>query len=755
MKTLDLLFCKTHPFPVSTFCCASIGPPAPTSVRPSDRRGEDEKEEEEEEEEGNAGGLCIVVPRYIVVLWNILYMSSMGDTYNPNAEVGGGSNPTEEVSSQSTKVCPTKKKAIISEVWVHFTKVLNMEEGKPEKAICNYCKSAYTYSSSYGTSTLWKHFRNCPKYPNFQDKRQKLLSSYQSVSQEGGDSSLVAWKFDQELCREALTRMIIIDELPFRFVEREGFRYFCSVMQPRFKLVGRRTVARDCLALYASEKKKMKDFLHKTNQRVSLTTDAWTSLQNLSYMCLTAHFIDHDWKLHKRIINFCIISSHKGEAIGQAVESCMIQWGIENVCTITVDNASSNDTAVGYLKKKISNRNGFILDGEFFHMRCCAHILNLIVKDGINEVIESISRIRGAVRYIRSSPSRLGRFKSCVEKERITCKSSLCLDVPTRWNSTYLMLETALKFRKAFERLEDEDVLFVTELKDGSPTFEDWDNARVLTHFLKTFYDATLRLSGSLHVTSNSYFHEVFKIERQLYELLKSEDVFLSNMAFKMKEKFDKYWGNIDKVNMMLLLAVVLDPRFKLKYVKFCYSKLYTSDKVSALTNRVGGALHRLFVHYKSISSPPTTSTVQNVNDMEVVESEIVDSEFVAFLKEEESEDSKSEVDRYLEEGCETQDPKFEILNWWKVNSSRYKILSQIARDVLAIPVSTVASESAFSTGGRILDQFRSSLTPKLVECLICGQDWLRASPLPIEIEEQLDELEEFELVDSTEVSLD
>ena len=99
----------------------------------------------------------------------------------------------------------------------------------------------------------------------------------------------------------------------------------------------------------------------------------------------------------------------------------------------------------------------------------------------------------------------------------------------------------------------------------------------------------------------------------------------------------------------------------------------------------------------------------------------------------------------YLEESVEKSRDNFEILNWWKLNSSRYRILSQIARDVLAIPVSTVASESAFSTGGRILDQFRSSLTPKLVECLICTQDWLRASSVPIEVEERLDELEEFE----------
>ena len=69
----------------------------------------------------------------------------------------------------------------------------------------------------------------------------------------------------------------------------------------------------------------------------------------------------------------------------------------------------------------------------------------------------------------------------------------------------------------------------------------------------------------------------------------------------------------------------------------------------------------------------------------------------------------------------------FDILDWWRVNSSRYRILSQVARDVLAIPVSIVASESAFSTGGRVLDPFRSSLSLNTVEGLICTQNWLRS----------------------------
>ena len=71
---------------------------------------------------------------------------------------------------------------------------------------------------------------------------------------------------------------------------------------------------------------------------------------------------------------------------------------------------------------------------------------------------------------------------------------------------------------------------------------------------------------------------------------------------------------------------------------------------------------------------------------------------------------------------------KFNILLWWRVNSANYPILSRITKDVLAIPVSTVASEFAFSTGGHILYQYRSFFTPDMVETLVLLQNLLRSS---------------------------
>ncbi|KAL4589225.1 hypothetical protein LXL04_002130 [Taraxacum kok-saghyz] len=76
---------------------------------------------------------------------------------------------------------------------------------------------------------------------------------------------------------------------------------------------------------------------------------------------------------------------------------------------------------------------------------------------------------------------------------------------------------------------------------------------------------------------------------------------------------------------------------------------------------------------------------------------------------------------------------------------ARYPVLSKMARDVLAIPVSTVASESAFSTGGRVLDSFRTSLTPRMVEALVCTQDWVRDCHDPINVDDILLEIEKLE----------
>jgi hypothetical protein len=118
-------------------------------------------------------------------------------------------------------------------------------------------------------------------------------------------------------------------------------------------------------------------------KRICITTDTWTSLQNLNYMVVTASYIDSDLRMHKKIIKFNLISSHKGENIERMLENTLIEWEIELVFTIIADNATVNDVTIDYMRRKLKDKRDTILESEFLHMRCAAHILNLVLNEGL------------------------------------------------------------------------------------------------------------------------------------------------------------------------------------------------------------------------------------------------------------------------------------------------------------------------------------------------------------------------------------
>uniref|UniRef100_A0A803PI39 HAT C-terminal dimerisation domain-containing protein n=1 Tax=Cannabis sativa TaxID=3483 RepID=A0A803PI39_CANSA len=307
----------------------------------------------------------------------------------------------------------------------------------------------------------------------------------------------------KEGARQHLAKYIILDELPFRHVEGEGFRQYSHYMNPKFYPPSRITIARDIYNVYLDEKKKLKSVMSR--ERVCLTTDTWTSIQNINYMGVTSHWIDGDWKFHKKIIGFFQVANHKGDTIANEMMGCLKDWGIWKVFTVTVDNASSNDTTLQKLKKKLcKKKGGVVIGGDLLHM----------------------SKIR------------------------------------------------------------------------------------------QIFTGTTWKVQG-----------------------------------------------------------------------------LHEGGEHSSKAVKRGGS-------------------------------------------------EKNEIDRYLNEDNDDLGDDFDILASWKHNASRYKVLSRIARDVLASPISSIASESAFSTGGRILDPFMSSLSSKMVEALICSKNWLNSDGKPIVIREYMDGVE-------------
>ena len=224
----------------------------------------------------------------------------------------------------------------------------------------------------------------------------------------------------------------------------------------------------DIFGMFMKEKSSLKQLFSSEKKRVSLTTDIWTvPTTSYSYMVVTSHWIDRNWDMEKRIISFKHVTYHKGHTT-EHLSRCLADWGIEKVITGTVDNAKGNDKAPLRLFTEACRQlgpNALIKDGELLHM-CCAYVLNLIVKDGLADVKESVVAIRNAVKYVRSSGTRLQSFQLRVLTVKVS-RASLSLDCITSWNSTYLMLSAALKFRVAFKKLLAEDMLYNNYSKES------------------------------------------------------------------------------------------------------------------------------------------------------------------------------------------------------------------------------------------------------------------------------------------------
>ncbi|KAK9221778.1 hypothetical protein WN944_010207 [Citrus x changshan-huyou] len=597
------------------------------------------------------------------------------------------SAPPSSKSSSNAEGMPNK--STTSEAWEHFIQ-LSSDPPHP-RSKCRYCGKEYKCGFNKGTSNLLGHIRErCLKYPGRAqvDKKQKTLS-YQLVKNRE-PCSLVLVTYSVEACREAIAKFIIKDEMSFRVVEGEGFREMLGVFENRFKVPSRTTIAHDILQLYKKTKKDLIDFFVSSHQRVCLTTDTWTSAQNLCYMCLTAHFIDNNWTLHKKILNFCQVADHKCETIGRQIETCLLDWGIERVFTITVDNASSNDGTVFYLSKVVNNWNGAILGGQNMHLRCSAHILNLIVAERLKEYHQSISKIHNVVRFVRSSPSRTQKFKAYAEREKISSNKLLCLDVITRWNSTFFMLKAAEKYEKVFDRLELHDAQYIREFclsePKTCPSLIDWEYARYFIKFLNVFHDATLTFSGSLYVTSNTFLRQLCLIHTQLHAWRDSKDLFFKTVAENMKKKYDKYWGNYETVNPYLFVSILLDPRHKEWFLRYCFVMLFGEVKANELVVKVRNNLHSLYEEYKLLYGDDV-EVMDVVNDekelevdTEVDARQVFDSGYMRILKDNTFVECKTEVDLYLLESCENlENESFDVLDWWKIYSSKYPILSYVA----------------------------------------------------------------------------
>ncbi|XWS19111.1 hypothetical protein CRYUN_Cryun32bG0103400 [Craigia yunnanensis] len=521
--------------------------------------------------------------------------------------------PTDKNESLSSEVQPNKRGRKKSIVWDHFT-VETVGDGCI-RAFCNQCKKSFAYitgSKLAGTSHLKRHIALgiCPV------SRQRNQQTPDSKTGNATDEPKKRYRatpgfanipFNQECCNHEIAKMIIMHEYPLHIVEHPGFIDFVKTLQPQLNMPSFNNIQGDCVAMYLKEKQSLLNFISEIPGRVSLTLDLRISNQTVAFVFLTGQFIDTEWNLHRCLLNVVMVPSLDSDsALQQAVVSCLSDWHLENrLFTLTLDQ-SSNENINGSLRALLSVRNPYMLHGQLLVGNCFARVISLLAQEALWVVGETVKKIRESVKFVKTSDTHEETFFHLREQLKVPSMKDIFIDDQTKWNTTYDMLVAACELKQVFLCLE-------TSIPDYkiAPSMDDWKQVEILCTYLKLFFDAVSILTAPTYPTASAFYHEVSKVQLELTHAAMNIDPFISNLTKPLKEKFDRYWSDCF---LVLAIAVIMDPRFKMKLVEFSFSRIYGED-AGMYIKIVDDGIHELYLEYIVQALPPPETFVEERNE--------------------------------------------------------------------------------------------------------------------------------------------
>lgn len=591
-------------------------------------------------------------------------------------------------------------------MWAYMERV----EGA-DTVVCLVCKDSLKYSGS--TSTMMKHLRvkHPLEYAELKENsetaaelpRSTVSSTVQPTLTETIDRTQ-AYKNDSTKKKELdrlVMRMIAKDLRPLSTVEDDGFRRLVHGLNPRYELPSRRELTRTLLPLlYNQEVEIVSQELDKAKY-VSLTTDIWTSRQTQGFITVTAHFISPDWILKSVVLETArITDSHTGENIAEELTRICNKWNIlDKLCSVVADNASNMISAIKRMKQR--------------YIPCFAHTLNLVVQDSLKntEEVQAIKeKVKNIVTFFHHSVKASDKLCHLQEQNKLPAKK-LIQDVPTRWNSTFYMLE----------RFAEQSELVTTTLcllgkKDMCISDGELELIHKTVKTLEPFEELTREMSTE-KLTSVS---KVIPIVRGMQEFMNSGNGSNSQQRFmsfplmrELRTQMSERFPTMESGPLSLGAATLLDPRFK---------KIPFANESNVKTTE--DRLINLMRSSESDEEPSTSKAVLPARQVpaEVPRKKSFWNTFDAKVEKiaQTSQPSTGpyiELRRYLEEAPipRQEDP----LAWWKEHAALFPRLNGLAKRFLCIPASSVPAERLFSKAGELVSQRRCSLKDTNVNMIL------------------------------------
>uniref|UniRef100_A0A669DC03 BED-type domain-containing protein n=1 Tax=Oreochromis niloticus TaxID=8128 RepID=A0A669DC03_ORENI len=353
------------------------------------------------------------------------------------------------------------------------------QEQQSSTAALSTAVTSPVYSSSTSTSTQQENTSTHTAGQGQQSAKRRQRQSYMGAFVSRPMMPLQQSKVDQ-----ALVKMIAQDFQPFSIVDDRGFREFTKALDPSYVLPSRSTVSRQLMPnLFQKIRADVQEKI-KTAPAVCLTTDCWTSSTSTSYMSVICHYVT-EFKLQSNLLDcFELTDNHTSENLARELERIATEWTImEKIVACVSDSAANVKKAVGDIL-------------HWNHLNCFAHILNLIVRKGIqqSQIQEIIRKVKAIIEYTRRSTVASAKLRE-TQQQMGQPQLRLKQDVPTRWNSTYYMLKRIAEVK---DPLISTLALVNPQLQTLS--LEEWEMVKETCEVLQPFEEVTVELSAERYV---------------------------------------------------------------------------------------------------------------------------------------------------------------------------------------------------------------------------------------------------------------